>query len=175
MENDPSLRTSQDSQTSPLPGQQSPKTLVILSGLINISQQQYSDDRTSWTSVTSTSSQQQALVLHLRDTFSQLAVATRQQRSVKGQPNEGQSLKSEQTFHFEAERYYFTVIGFEVFAPACLFMHKLSYNNRSHDLLTLSKSWSIQHYGLKSENVQLCLTLCLAVLPEHVLNRHVLS
>ena len=53
----------------PLPGHQSPKwypprTSVILSGLIN---------RTSWTSI---SSRWQALVLQLRNTFSQLIVAT---------------------------------------------------------------------------------------------------
>ena len=102
-----------------------PQTLVILRGLINISQQRYSDDRTSWTSVTSTNSQQhlQALVLHFRDTFSQLAVATRQQHSVKGQLNEGQSLKSKQTFRFEAERYYFNWIWGFCSPRVCLCAH----------------------------------------------------
>ena len=52
-------------------------------------------------------SERQALVLQLRETFSQLAVATQQQCSIKGQLNEGQSLKSKQTFRFEADRYYF--------------------------------------------------------------------
>ena len=30
--------------------------------------------------------------------------------NIQGQPNESQSLKSNQTFHFEAERYYFNWI-----------------------------------------------------------------
>ena len=138
----------------------SPKTLVMLSGLINISQHQYSDDRNSWTSVTSTSSQQQALVLHLRVV---LKVSRMKVNHLKVNK------------HFILSRSNIILIWFEVFLPACLFMRTSSYNNnRSHDLLTLSKSWSIQHYGLKPENIQLCLTLCLAVLPEHVLNRHVL-
>ena len=75
----PSLRTSQDSRTSP-PRTAKPKIIPPNIGYFkrfNKSRQRHSDNRTSWTSVTSTSSQRQALLLQLRDTFSQLVVATR--------------------------------------------------------------------------------------------------
>ena len=44
-------------------------------------------------------------------------------RPNKVMPNEGQSLKSKQTFRFEVEQYF--LIGFEVFTPhvSCLCAH----------------------------------------------------
>ena len=108
----PSLRTSQDSRTSPSPRKAKPKIIpspLDISYFIrfNKSWQRHSNYRTSWTSVSSTSSQRQALVAVKTCCGAEAALATRQQRSIKGQTNEGQLLKSKQTFCFESERYYF--------------------------------------------------------------------
>ena len=133
------LRTA---EPPPLSGQQTPKLYPPPSDIgyfkrSNKSRQRHSDNRTSWASVTSTSSQRQALIAAKTCRGAEAAVATRQQHSIKGQPNEGQWLKSKQTFRFEAERCYFNWIwGF--CSPRVLFMRTSSYSlpgqPRSHFL-----------------------------------------
>ena len=117
MENDPpSLRTSQDNRTSPLPGQQSPKLYGIgYFKRFNKSCQRQSNllnfcnfDKLSATSLGASAPQH-----FFASSCSNTAA---QQHSIKGQPNEGQSLKSKQTFCFEAEQYYFNL---RFLLPAC--------------------------------------------------------
>ena len=84
--------------------------------------------------------------------------------NIQGQPNESQSLKSNQTFHFEAERYYFNWI-WGLCSPRVLFMRTSSENNKVTVTWSIQQkvlntkvtvTWSIQHYGPKSKNIQLC-------------------
>ena len=71
------------------------------------------------------------------------AVTTLQQHSIKGQTNEDQSLKSKQTFRFEAERYFEAI--FEVFAPraSCLCAHHPTAWSTALSLPVSGLPWSL--------------------------------